>query len=226
VYELSSNWLPFFSVMRNNVSYSSAFACVPQNIPSHNSQNILTSRTIPSQCTLTVLENMSTDTVASFPFGNSSERRSNMPVNTKNTSIFSTSCSEMINSNYVTSAPAILPIGTSYEIPPTQPRVCCTTSIANCKNTWSSEPSVQAAENVINSSYGNQATMQSRVGTVDDQQGSQAGQMNQTTQVFGPVTTSSNLDNGLSGSNHLIVPADNVISLHPSQTSESITIIL
>jgi hypothetical protein len=43
---------------------------------------------------------------------------------------------------------------------------------------------------------------------VEDQQGSQAGQMNQTTQVLGLATTSSNLDNGLSESNHLIVPAD------------------
>jgi hypothetical protein len=84
---------------------------------------------------------------------------------------------------------------------------------------------VQAAENVIHSSYGDQAPMQSRVGMVEDQQGSQAGQMNQTTQGFRPVATRSNQYNGLSESNHLIVPADNVISSLPSQTSGSMTIV-
>jgi hypothetical protein len=222
---VATGYHSFQTCMRNNVSYSSAFARVPQNILSNNLLDIPTSRNIPSQCTIPVLQNMFTDTVSSIPFGNSSERRSNMPANTRNTSIFPTGCSEMMNSNYVTSATAMLPLGTSYEIPPTQPRVCCTTSIANCSNTWSSGPSVQAAENGIDSSYGNQATMQSRVGTVEDQQRSQAGQMNQTIQVFGSATTSSNLDNGLSGTNHLIVPADNVISLHLSQTSGSMIIV-
>jgi hypothetical protein len=144
-----------FSGGRNNVPYSSAFARVSTNIPSNNPPNILTSINIPSQCLISAPRNMSTDTVVTIPFGNTSEIRSNMPANA-------------INSNYVTSATAMLPIGTSYEIPPTQPRVRCTTSIANCNNTWSSEPSVQAAENVIHSSYGNQATMQSRVEMVEN----------------------------------------------------------
>jgi hypothetical protein len=83
---------------------------------------------------------MSTDAVGSFSFGNYSERLSNEPENTRNIPTFSsrniptypdipTSCSENMNSNLLANASAILTIGISYEIPPTQSLVCCTTSV-------------------------------------------------------------------------------------------------
>jgi hypothetical protein len=93
-----------FSDRRNNVPYSSAFARITTNIPSLDPPNILTSRNIPSQCLISAPRNMSTDTVVTNSFGNTSEIQSNMPANA-------------IKSNYVTSATAMLPIDTSGGLP-------------------------------------------------------------------------------------------------------------
>jgi hypothetical protein len=74
---------------------------------------------------------MHTDTVVKIFLKETPEIRIEMPANA-------------IIGNGVTSAAATLPRGTSYGIPSTQPRVRCTTSIADCNRTWSSEPLVQA----------------------------------------------------------------------------------
>jgi hypothetical protein len=138
--------------------YTSTFACAPRNIPSHIPRNIATSRDIPSHSSINTPTNMSTDALARFPSGNYSERPSNEPESIRNIPTVTAmniptyrdipiSCSENMNMNLLANASAILPTGIKYEIPPTQPSVRCTTSIANCKNMWSTGPLKQAAEN-------------------------------------------------------------------------------
>jgi hypothetical protein len=157
---------------RNNVPYSSVFARSSQNISRLSSSDIPSSWNISSQSIVPALRNVCTDTVVKTFSGRNPEIRIDMPA-------------DAINGNCGTSAAATLPMGTSYGIQPTQPRVCCTTSVADCNSTWSSEPLMQTVENVIHDSHGDRTTVQSGFEVV----------------------------------------ADNVINVHPSRTSENLSLV-
>jgi hypothetical protein len=126
-----------FSGKRNIAPYSNVFA--------RSSLNISTSRNIPSQCIVSAPRNMYTDTVVKSSFGKPPEIRSYMPAN-------------VMNSNCVTSAAAIVPNGTSYEIPPTQSRVRCTTTIRKLtikiNNLFKGKPIFEGRPNPLRSNIG------------------------------------------------------------------------